>query len=185
MKINIREKKVLLVTIGAASILLAYFYIVEPLIASQQSISAELANSVNTLKQNQLKVSRQQKLKQKLERLKQEFNQLEAGLLPGNKAPIAAAELQKIIKKIVTRQGVSIISEKVLKPVDMGIYQRIAVQVTVRCLTSKLKKIIYQIENHEIMLNIPQISIKLVNTRHPKDVQAMMLVEGAIKAGEG
>jgi type II secretory pathway component PulM len=184
MKVNIRERKLLAVTLTVAVILLAYYYVVEPIVDSQRRIATELANSVIALDQSLLRVSRKPRLEQRLAQLEEEFNRLEAGLLPGDKAPLAAAKLQKIIKAIVKRQGVSIISEKVLEPVEMGTYQRIAVQVTVRCLVSKLKEIMYHIENNQTMLNVPKIDIKVVNRRRPKEVQAMMVVEGAIRLGE-
>ncbi len=66
----------------------------------------------------------------------------------------------------------------------MGAYQRIAIQVTVRCLASKLKEIMYQIENNKTMLNIPQVNIKVANRRQPKEIQATMVVEGAIHLGD-
>lgn len=185
MKVNLREKKLLLGTIGLAFVLLTYYYIVEPAIESQQKISAELAASVSTAHQNQLRVSRQQRLEQRLEQIGLEFEQLEAGLLPGSKAPLAAAELQKIIKAIVRKSpGVNIVSEKVLEPVKTGSYQRIAVQVTVDCLLSRLKDIMYHIEHSKTLLNISEVNIKLANRRHPKDVKATMVVEGAIRLGE-
>ncbi len=185
MKVNIREKKLLLYTIIAACALLTYYYIVEPVIESQQRIAAELAASISTASQNQLRVSRKPRLERRLKQMEQEFNQLEAGLLPGSKAPLAAAELQKIIKAIVRQYpGVNIVSEKVLEPVKAGAYQRIAVQVTLNCLLSKLKDIIYKIENHKTMLNISQVNIKLANRRRPKDVKATIIVEGAIRLGE-
>ena len=185
MKINIRENKPLLGTIIAAIILLAYFYVVEPIIESQQRIATELTANTSAANQNQLRISRKEKLEQKLIQSKQEFNQLDAGLLPGDKAPLAAVELQKIIKAIVKKyRGVKIISEKVLEPIELGAYQRIAVQVTLSCLVSKLEKIVYHIENNETMLSIPQISIKIANPRRPKDVRATMVIEGAISLGE-
>jgi general secretion pathway protein M len=184
MNVNLREKKFLLLTVAIGCILLLYYYVVEPIIESQQRISTELTSNISKLNQDQLKVNRQQKLERKVKQAEQEFSELKAGLLPGNKAPLAAAELQKIIKSIVKEQGVGIISEKVLDPLDMGIYQRIAVQVTVRCLTTELKKIIYLIETNKMMLSIPQINIKLVNMRNPKDIQATILVQGAIHLGE-
>ncbi len=185
MKVNIREKKILLSAIGLAFVLLTYYYIIEPAVESQQRITAELAASVSTAQQNQLRVSRKFRLEQRLEQMGLEFEQLEAGLLPGSKAPLAAAELQKIVKAIVRKYpGVNIVSEKVLEPVETGVYQRIAVQVTVNCLLTKLKDIIYQIEHNKTLLNISEVNIRLANQRHPKDVKATMVVEGAIRLGE-
>ncbi len=185
MKVNIREKKLVMGTLAVALVVLGYYYVVEPFIESQQRIAAELATGIAAATQNQFRVSRKEKLEHRLSQLKQEYTELEAGLLPGAKAPLAAAELQKIIKTIVKkRKGVKIISEKVLEPVELGNYQRIAVQVTISCLVTRLKEVIYRLENNRTMLNISQVNIRVANQRHPKDIKTTIIVEGAIRRGE-
>lgn len=185
MKIKIRDKKFLMGTLILAFFVLGYYYVVEPLIESQRNTAAELAISIDIANQNQLRVSRKQKLERRLAQLKQEFDQSEAGLLPGTKAPLAAAELQKIIKTIVKKhRGINIVSEKVLEPVKLGNYQQIAVQVTISCLVTKFKEIVYQLENNKTRLSISRVNIKVSNPRYPKDIKATIVVEGAIRVGE-
>ncbi len=184
MNINLREKKLLLSTIAISVVLLGYFYVIEPIINSQQEVAIELSNNINMLNQNQLRLNRRPKLEENLNKLKEEYSKLEERLLSGDKAPLAAAELQKIIKSILRSEKVSILSEKVLEPQDMGdSYQRIAVQITIKCLATNLKKVMYEILNNSssVLLNIPEIDVKVDNQRKPKDVKATIIVEGAIR----
>ncbi len=184
MKLKAREKKFLLLGGICAVIIMLYKYAWYPLFSHYTQLGEEVAQQVLLLEKNQLRIAQKERLSQQKEQQKQELAQQEKRLLPSNKPPIAAAELQKILKGIIKNNSGNTRSEKILTVEPIGKFKKIPVEITFRCLVTHLKDILFQTQNHQLLLAIPQITVKVVNRRSPKEVEARLIVVGLIRALE-
>ncbi len=180
LKINPREKKILI--IGGVIVVLILAYLV---IAWYGNIKGSMRENIETKKfilEKQLnKIPEKENMLRKSENLSNQLKILERGLLPGNKPPVAAARIQKILKEMALSLNINIKLEKALHTVDSGPYLGIPVEIGFTSTTEKLKKMIYRIKTSSLLLTIPDIKIRVSNKRNPANSYTTLTVKGFIK----
>ncbi len=187
MKITDRDKKILLLGGGALLIAALYQWVLTPVLTSQAMVREKLAGKEILLAKTNAKIARKGRLTAKTKVIEEEIARAEKGLLHGKTPSLAAAELQRLLKKIAARGKVKVRSEKIISPIVVGEYQRIPVRVTLKGLVTNLKKVLHQIESNPMIMPISEARIKVINTRNPSQVEATLTVAGIIKkaANEG
>src|SRR5215831_6582743 len=98
-----RERTIIVASAGAVLLVALYFFVVEPLLARYR----ELAEVNSTLEKQ-------------TERL-----------LPGATAPLAASELQRVVKEVASAANVDVRSERVLPPAELAGFQEVPIELTV------------------------------------------------------
>ena len=81
------------------------------------------------LKKQLEKIADKDVIRARLDKAKEELNGFEKGLLSGDKPPVAAAELQKLLKETAMSLNVEIKSERISTPVDAGLYLEIRLRL--------------------------------------------------------
>lgn len=181
MKVTTREKNFLFAAAGALLIAAIYRWGVTPILANQAILRDELATKRLVLEKSKAKIARKGRLEANSKAIAEEINRLEKRLLLEETPSLAAAELQKLLKKIFKQAKVKVSSEKIVSPQEIGGYQRIPVEVTLKCLVTNLKNVLYEIEHNPIILQVPELKIKVGNLRTPSTVEATLTISGIIK----
>ncbi len=180
LKINPREKKILIIGGVIAVLILAYL-----VIAWYGNIKGSMRESIEAKKfilVKQLnKIPEKENMLRKSENLSNQLKVLERGLLPGDKPPVAAARIQKTLKEMALSLNVNIKLEKALNTVDSGPYLGIPVEIGFTSTTEKLKKMIYRIKTSSLLLTITDIKIRVTNQRNPVNSYTTLTVKGFIK----
>jgi len=180
LKINPREKKILIIGGVIAVLILAYL-----VVSWYGNIKGSMRENIEAKKfilVKQLnKIPEKENMLRKSENLSSHLKVLERGLLPGNKPPVAAARIQKILKGMALSLNVNIKLEKALNTVDNGSYLGIPVEIGFTSTTEKLKKMIYRIKTSSLLLTITDIKIRVPNQRNPVNSYTTLTVKGFIK----
>ncbi len=173
-----REKKVLLIG-GLFVTILITFHLFTWHDGMKRSIGdyAE-AKRVYLLKQLN-KISEKEAISRRLEATKGELRELENGLIKGNKPPLAAAELQRLLKEMAKASGVDIKLERALSPIDTEMYSSIPVEIGFTAITKKLKDMILMIEASPLLLTISEMKIRVTGL----EVYVTITVRGLIRKG--
>lgn len=90
---------------------------------------------------------------------------LEGGLLEANRPPIAAAKLQKAVKDIASRNGLSIISERAIPFVDGGNYLKIPVEFQLKSDTDKLTKFLHELAASPLIMGVSELKVRVDDSR--------------------
>ncbi|MFI5305430.1 MAG: type II secretion system protein GspM, partial [Nitrospiria bacterium] len=109
------------------------------------------------------------------------INDLETGLLNGEKPNVAVAELQEVFKSLSSRGKVIVTSQKQLPFVERGAYTKIPVEFTFKADLGQLKDILYEIENSKTLMGIRMLHIRTSDREEAGKEEIVMLIEGAIK----
>jgi hypothetical protein len=180
VKINQREKKVLL--IGA---LIAVIIILYQAVTWYSGVSGTLREHIDakrtTLQKQINKISRKEILEGKNRILGAELKLLERGILPGNKPPVVAARIQSVLKNMASSLNIEITVEKALNPVDRGLYIGIPVEIGFNATTDNLKKMLYKIKTSRTVLTVSELKVMVRNIRNPVNVSATLIVSGFIR----
>ena len=182
-RVNQREKKVLFMG-GFIVILIVvyqfYFWYNGIRITAKDFIEARQM----TMEKQLYKISEKDKIQKEFIVLTNELKDLENGLLPGDKPPVAAARLQSILKETASSVEIDITQEKTLTPVEKGLYLAIPVEIGFTATTDKLTKMLYKIMDSGSILTISEIKILVKNVRDPSDSYTTIVINGFIKKPE-
>ena len=142
--------------------ILLYAFILEPVYKSQLFVRVDIKSKQDMSQETGL-------------------NELETKFLPGDKPPVAAAELQKMIKTMATNNSIDIKAEKVLPPEGKGGYIEVPIEIEFETQIAKLKNLISEIEHAQNALFITGLRIRVTNVPDTKDIYVTMNIEGIIK----
>ena len=175
-----RERLVLSLGLAFGVVFLGYSLAAKPLLEEQKRVENQIKTKTALLEKYQMVLSRRQSLEEESERLEKRLAKLENNLLRGDKPPLAAAELQKILKAAAQQADVNITSERILDPVVKGHYLEIPVEIKVKCSVTKFTKLLFAIENSPQRLSIKELNLRADHKINPKKVNAVLVVVGLI-----
>lgn len=181
MRLGRRERKVVTVGVVLAAIFMLYFLVAEPLVQRQRRVRNEITAKSLLLGKYHSVLSRRRALEGESDKLKSRLANLESKLLQSDKPPLAAAELQKILKSAAAKAKVNISSERILEPVVRGHYIEIPVEIKVRCSVTRFASLLFAIENSAKHLSIRELNIKTDHKISPKEINVTLAVSGLIR----
>lgn len=183
LKISRREKKVLLIG-GIIVVLIILYHLVTWYRNTMASTDEYLQAKRITLEKQLNKILEKEKIRRKLETVGSELKGLESGLLPSDKPPLAAAEIQRILKQMTASLNIDINLEKTSNPIDNGLYLGIPVEIGFITSTAKLNDLLYMIKTSPLLLKITEIKIRVININNPIDINTSLIVMGFINKSQ-
>jgi Tfp pilus assembly protein PilO len=175
-----RERR-LLVLAGIVGLAIAgYVYVVEPLVATHAE-TQELVEARTTLLERQRRlIQRTERNARELESLRQEIERRRGRLLPGDKPPVAASELQRLVKATAQDTGIDVRSERILPPVDRGGYTEVPVEVTLSGPIRALTALLYRLEAAPVLVTLNDLKVRAPATGVVRDLSATLSLAGYI-----
>jgi Tfp pilus assembly protein PilO len=175
-----RERR-LLIAAGLIGLgVVGYLYVVEPLVerhaATQELIQARTA----LLARQRRLVARTERNARELEALRAEIDRRRARLLPGDKVPVAASELQRLVKATALDTGIEIRSERILQALERGGYTEVPVEVTLSGPVRALTALLYRLEAAPVLLTLTDLKIRAPATGATRDLSATLSLAGYI-----
>ena len=190
-----RERKFL---IGAASLLIIYLGAIKlgppRMLVSVSAIGPKsdklLAEKMERIDAYRQSVGRESSLAAEAAALGAEISSYEATLLPGATPPLAAADLQTLLKQFSEHSGLKIQSEKILPHVKRDSYLEIPVQIVANGDIRNLKEFLVAVDSSKLFMAVQNVSLRTVKRRQflaetrsytdSNDIQASMTLVGLI-----
>lgn len=190
-----RERKFLL---GAAVILALYLGAAKVgppgLIMNLSTIGPAadriLAEKMERIAAYRQAVGRESSLATEAAALAAEIASYEGELLPGATPPLAAADLQTLLKQFSDKAGLKIQSEKILPHVKRDFYLEIPVQIVANGEMRNLKDFLVALDSSKLFVAVRDVSLRTVKRRQfvaetrtyadLNDIQASMTLVGLI-----
>lgn len=127
------------------------------------------------------KISAKEESEKRLGEMKKELEGVEKAVLQGDKPPVAAAALSRILREAASAQGVNIALERTLNPSDVHSYVAIPVEIGFTVTTEKLKEILYKLRISPFLLTVSEMKIRVINVTNPTEIYTSLVVTGYIK----
>ena len=163
-----------------AALVLGYLFGVEPLLDRHERVQAQIAGREQLLGRQQRLVARRERYEEEREALQAEVGRRRGRLLPGGKPPLAASELQKLVKSIAQDSGVEVRSERVLPPTERGGYTEVPVEVTLAGPIRALVGFLYRLEAVPLQASIQDLKLRVVSVAAPRELLATLALTGYI-----
>ena len=124
-----------------------------------------------TLEKTISAIHQKEALEHRINALKESRKGRETTTVEGQTPSVAAANLQNIVKGIITGKGGTISSEKSEKSEDSRHFKVITVSVdTILPETKALNEILYLFETHPVTLLIRELDVRVRNVREPREL---------------
>lgn len=172
----------ILVGLGLAAVIavFGYIYLIEPFRARSQEMADLRPAREATLERRRLLIAQRDRLTSELT---DTVNRLEAqsgSLLPGPTPPLAASQLQNLLKELAVGAGVEVRSERILPPADRSGIQEIPVEITVAGGIRETVNLLQELERTSStkLLTIQDLKVRLVSVGQPRDLLTSLTVSG-------
>ena len=178
MAISKRDKKVLTIGALAVSLFLIMNYVLFPFIESEKDIRERKEQKEMVLQKYEREIKQKGEIEKKLNQLKRKQNQLNGKLLKGGTPSLAAAEMQKVLEKISSKQDLELKSVKVKDAEEKGEFLAIPLEIRFTSDLNRTRKFLSDLEKNTKYLIIPKLKISVKNQRDPKEVIVTLVVTG-------
>jgi Tfp pilus assembly protein PilO len=178
MTVNKRERRL----IGAALVvglgLLLYFYGIEPLQEWRRSGAEMIPSREAQLERRRLIVAQRSSLAADLEKLDQQLRARAPRWLQGPTPPLAASELQTLVKDVALKAGVEVRSERILPLVDRSGLQEVPIEITVAGGLRETVRLLHDLEHTTKILTVQDVKVRVVAVGQPRDLLTTFNVSG-------
>jgi hypothetical protein len=108
-----------------------------------------------------LRYSMQEKtIEETLERARGELKSMEAWLLVGDTPPVSASNLQETLQSFAAKDGVQVITTRVLNPEGVGPFTKIPIQVEISGQLEQIANLIRGLEDGQKLLVVNELNIR-------------------------
>jgi hypothetical protein len=173
-----------LIRVGLAGLLAVggYLLVVEPMLARQRQVAELIPIREATLERRRLMVAQREPLTAEREALAQQVEAASAGFLTGPTAPLAASELQKLVKELAAAAEVDVRSERVMAPVDLAGILEIPIELTVACTTRQVVTLLTRLEQTPRLLRVKDLKIRVAAPGQPRELLTTLTVSGYLRS---
>jgi len=178
MTVNKREQRVIGVALLVGLGLIVYFYGVEPLQEWRRSGAQMIPSREAQLERRRLVVARRPTLTAELEKLNQQLQTRAPKWLQGPTPPLAASELQTLVKDVALKAGVEVRSERILPLVDRSGLQEVPIEITVAGGLRETVRLLHDLEHTTKILTVQDVKVRVVAVGQPRDLLTTFNVSG-------
>jgi Tfp pilus assembly protein PilO len=180
-----RERRLLVLAAIVAVGVLGYAYVVEPLLTHHERVRTLIAARESLLARQQRLVGRRDRYTEERDALQTEIAQRRTRLLAGDKPPLAASELQKLVKNTAQEAGVDVRSERILPIVERGGYTEVPVEVTLSGPIRGMVAFLQRLDAVPLQVSVQDLKLRVVSITAPRELLATLAVTGYIASGGG
>jgi Tfp pilus assembly protein PilO len=183
LKLQPRERRLLIIGVIAAAGILGYLYVVEPLLTHYEAVKTQVASREALLARQLRLVARRERYAEERDRLQAEIAQRRGRLLPGDKPPLAASELQKLVKSTAQDAGIEVRSERILPVTERGGYIEVPVEVTLAGPIRGIVTFLQRLDAVPVQISIQDLKLRVASVAAPRELLATVAVAGYIASG--
>lgn len=180
-RLSPRERILVGAALLTALLVGGYLYVVEPRWLEIRDLEQNrIPAREQVLAKARARIAQQEAIRRQLADLGQAVDKLSERLLPGATPPLAASELQKLVKELASQSDVEIRSERILPPVERGDLLEIPVEITVSGGIREVVSLLYKLEGATKLLTLQDLKVRVVNIGQPRNLLTTLTVSGFI-----
>lgn len=180
-RLSKRERVMVGLTLVGALVIGGYFYVVEPrLIEIKDLAENRIPAWEQVLAKARARIAQREAIQSRLAEATRAVEELSQRLLPGTTPPLAASELQKLVKELAPESGVEIRSERILPPVERGELLEVPVEITVSGGIREVVSLLYRLEGTTKLLTLRDFKVRVISVGQPRELLTTLTVAGFI-----
>ena len=183
--LSLRERVIVAAGVTATLVVGGYLLVVEPLLVRARAVDAVVPAREATLDRRRLLVSQRPRLFQELAAVNERLETESTRLLRGPTPPLAASELQKLVKDLLPGGSLEIRSERVLPPADHQGLQEIGIELTLVGGIRDIVAALTRLERTDRLLALKDVKIRVMAPGQPRELLTTLTVAGYLLPDAG
>ncbi len=175
-----RERTLIGLGMGAVLVVGIYFFVVEPLVDRAREAKGRTVAREAALERRRLLIAQGPRIAEELQRVTQRLESESARLLRGPTAPLAASELQKLVKDVAASSNMEVRSERVLPATDREGLQEVPIEIIIAGRIRDTMTALYRLEHGDRLLMIKDLKIRVVAVGQPRELLTTLTVAGYV-----
>jgi Tfp pilus assembly protein PilO len=142
-----REKVIVLASFAILLLVLGHYFLIVPYLQHREWVKNQLELQLQVLTKNLRFIDRKVEIESGLEKAQAELKGLESELLSGDTSSVSASSIQEAIQVLADKEGIQIITTRVLNPELMGSFTKVPIQLELSGQIEQLANFIKAIES--------------------------------------
>jgi Tfp pilus assembly protein PilO len=159
-RLSRREKALVSLAVTALVLVLGRYLLLDPFLERREWVRGQIEIQPEQLAKNLRYLAQKKEIEEGLERVLGELKSMTAVLLPGDTPPVSASNLQEVLQNAAAKDGVQVITTRVLSPESLGPFTRIPIQVEVAGQLEQVANLIKSLESEQKMLVINEVNLR-------------------------
>ena len=178
-----RERMVVGVGAVVALVIGGYLLVVEPILARSRTAETTVPAREAALERRRLLVAQRPRLAEELAAVDARLEMEARRLLRGPTAPLAASELQKLVKDLLAAGNVEVRSERVLPASDQNGLQEVPIELTIMGSIRDTVNALSRLERVDRLLALKDFKVRVVAVGQPRELLTTLTVAGYLLPG--
>jgi general secretion pathway protein M len=155
-----------------------YLMIVEPIMTRARTAEATVPSREEILERRRDQIRQQPRLAAELAAVTARLEAESGRLLRGPTAPLAASELQQLVKELLGDAGVEVRSERVLPASDLQGLQEVSIELAVMGSIRDTVTALSRLERAPQLLALKDVKIRVVAVGQPRELLTTVVIAG-------
>ncbi len=183
MTINPRERRLIGVAVFIGLAVLIYVYALEPIQEWRRSGADLIPTREALLERRRLIVAQRPTLVAEIDKVNQRLQTKAPRWIQGPTPPLAASELQTLVKDLALKAGAEVRSERILPLIERGGLQEVPIEITVAAGLRETVRLLHDLEHTTKILTVQDVKIRVVAVGQPRDLLTTFNVSGYLLPG--
>ena len=175
-----RERTLIGLGMGTVLVVGIYLFLVEPLVDRAREAKGRTAAREVALERRRLLIAQGPRIAEELQSVTRRLESESARLLRGPTAPLAASELQKLVKDVAASSNMEVRSERVLPATDREGLQEVPIEIIIAGSIRDTMSALYRLEHTDRLLMIKDLKIRVVAVGQPRELMTTLTVAGYV-----
>lgn len=184
-RLSRRERTLIGLGLGTALLIGAYLFLVEPLLDRAREAEGRTAAREAALERRRILIAQEPRIAEELRSVTARLESESARLLRGATAPLAASELQRIVKDVASGSNMEVRSERVLPATDREGLQEVPIEIIIAGSIRDTMTALYRLERADRLLIIKDLKIRVVAVGQPRELMTTLTVAGYVMPDAG
>jgi hypothetical protein len=168
-RLSARERTLVVAGCAVFVLVLGRYLVLGPLVERREWVRSQLEIQPQLLEKNLRYLGQGKNIETALEKAKGALVTLESGLLAGDTPPVSASNLQATLQALAAKDGIQVITTRVLNPEAAGSFTKIPLQAEVGGELEQIVNLIRALESADKLLVVSELNVRsLITPRIPR-----------------
>jgi type II secretory pathway component PulM len=178
-----RERIVIATGAAVALVVGGYLLVVEPITSRARTAEATASSREEILERRRQQIGQRARLAEELAGVTARLQAESGRLLRGPTAPLAASELQQMVKDLLAGASVEVRSERVLPVSEQQGLQEISIEVAIMGSIRDTVTALAGLERAPHLLALKDVKMRVVAANQPRELLTTLTVAGYLPTG--
>jgi len=181
-RLSRREQLMVGMALLVAFVLGGYLYLVEPRWAEIKDLEQDrIPAREQVLAKARARIAQREAVQSQLAEVSRAVEELSKRLLAGPTPPLAASELQKLVKELAAETDVEVRSERILPPTERGELLEVPLEITVSGGIREVVNLLYRLDGTTKLLTLRDLKIRVMSVGQLRGLLTTLTVSGFIR----